>query len=103
VPIEEHNSRTVLDEPISPELALVCPETARRARDLLPARDPEASIPQACTVAAASPHWLERTTVVAGGLYFVFSTLRLVATGIVLVTAVVLVLTLAAGWSPGGR
>ena len=38
--------RQRLAEPISPELALVCPETRALALELLPQRDPDGFLPQ---------------------------------------------------------
>ena len=85
-------------EPVSPELALVCPELGRRARKHLPERDPDGFLrPLTATSPRTARTWL------AALLYAAVSTLQIVTAGVVITTAAVLVLTLGADWWSAGH
>ena len=87
----------ITDEPISPELALVCPELAARARALLPERDPDAFLPRRVAVVSQRrgveitvclPRW-------AAVLVYVVATAALhLVQGLTVVAALVIIVAL---------
>jgi hypothetical protein len=84
------------EEPISPELALVCPELAQRARELLPERDPNGFVPGRAARSAA--RFGPKTWLVAS-VYAVVSMVIVVANGVAIGALIVMALTLAADWN----
>ncbi len=95
-------------EPISPELALICPETRQRARERLPVLDPDGFVPLQTRARHAKRHSVVltaarpahgaplRSVAITAATYALLKLFALVVQGVALISAILLGLTLAA-------